>query len=338
MRILVVGAFSNYCLETSYAKAFKANGHEVFEFDIKKEIKKHTLLGKAGTIMQTHFRVESWIKKANRTLVLKALEFKPDLVVCAGNTDVTYGSLAFLKSISPVKTVLLWPDPLINFDPVTLLTAKMWDAIATFNRATLPVLEQLGFPRAIWVPFAADPTAHYMPVPASAPKTTDLAFIGAWKTERETVLSEIAANFPDLNIKIYGPFWNRISDKRLKKFIDARPVYGKKFSEVVQSSLINLNVIDPVGYPAANMRFYELPIAGGFQLCSECPEQETIFRDGEHLFYYRNNEELASKIAICLKDRQSVQAMALNMQQLVQNEHIYVKRAHELLQLINLAN
>ena len=69
-------------------------------------------------------------------------------------------------------------------------------------------------------------------------------------------------------------------------------LYGEDFSKVVQSSRINLNIIDDTNFPAANMRFFEIPVLGGIEVSSLCPELENDFINQEHLFYYKNLGDL----------------------------------------------
>jgi spore maturation protein CgeB len=222
---------------------------------------------------------------------------------------------------------------LINLNSEILLSAPMWDYLATFNKATLPVLHKLGFPKVVWLPFAADMSAHYMPFKEGT-KQNDVAFVGGWRPEREHALLAIAKNFPELKIKIYGPFWNKCQDQSLRKVTTPQPLFGKRFSEVVQDSMINLNVIDAAGYPAANMRFYEIPIAGGFELCSSVPELEDTFKDGQDLFFFKNTKELIEKVDAAIKDPERIQQMGKRMQERIYRDHNYESRANDLIKQI----
>lgn len=85
------------------------------------------------------------------------------------------------------------------------------------------------------------------------------------------------------------------------------------------ASKVNLNIIDPTNHPAANMRFFEIPVAGGLQVCSACPEMNDVFRDGEHLFYYQDSaglrpllQTLLGQESLCRTVAAAGQALALS--------------------------
>ena len=333
-RIYIVGSLTPNCLEISYQSAFQQLGYEVRLFDLTPLFKKYTRGKRVGSLLNTFFPVDSWAKKVNKDLVLDALAFQPHALLVGGNARVLAGSLAFLKSVTNVKTVLLWPDPLVNIDRWVLHAAPMYDLVATFNKASIDVLQRLGFPKAGWLPFAADKNFHYGECIAGE-KPVDISFVGSWRPEREQSLSEILAAFPGIKMKILGPDWDRAADKQLKKFAVAKGVYGKDFIKIVQQSLMNLNVNDAAGYPAANMRFFEIPIAGGFQLSSATPDMYDEFKNYRELLYFSNKQELLEAVKYCLANREAVQTMAQAMHNKVLNFHTYEKRAAQLIEKIS---
>lgn len=109
-----------------------------------------------------------------------------------------------------------------------------------------------------------------------------MTFIGGWRPEREAVLAGLAG----LDLKIWGPEWDRrcAGNAVVLKAWQGRPLVGTEFATAVAASKVNLNIIDPTNHPAANMRFFEIPVAGGLQVCSACPEMSGVFRDGEEIF------------------------------------------------------
>ena len=98
-----------------------------------------------------------------------------------------------------------------------------------------------------------------------------------------------------------------------------------------------MNVIDPTNYPAANMRFFEIPMAGGLQVCSRCPELENEFREGEHLFYYQQPADLPDLVRDLLADGPRRQAVASAAHDKVLARHLYRHRAQAILTEVGLA-
>lgn len=335
MKILIAGALSNFCLETSYRIGFEQNGHEVKTFDIKKAIGRNVRFGKFGSVLNTFLPVEAWIHKANRELVILAKEFKPDVLVCAANNEVNTGSIAFLKSILPVKVVLIWPDTLLNLGKPPLLSAPLYDMVAAHSKAAVKVLSDYGFRNVKWVPFAGDLEAHFGEPATDSSLQYDLTFVGGNRPERERVIDFVIRTFPELKVKVWGPYWNRTSNKAIVKIANPSPLYGKAFTEVVRSSFISLNIIDDTNYPGSNMRFFEIPAAGGLQLCSTCPEMEDRYRNGQDLFYYHSEAELAERIKWCMDNKSKALEVARNFHERVVKEDNYKIRSQQLLEILN---
>ena len=112
-----------------------------------------------------------------------------------------------------------------------------------------------------------------------------------------------------------------------------RALRGAEFAKAVASSKINLNIIDQTNYPAANMRFFEIPCAGGLQLCSPCPEMEHEFKHAETLFYYRDEGELSNQIRRLLDDGDLRERVRPAAHKKVMEKHTYSHRAKQILGL-----
>lgn len=331
MRILIAGESGNHCLETSYETAFKELGHEAAIFDTRKAVLKHARPGKLGRELHRFFPVEAWLRKANKDLVNFAVEYKPDVIFAFTNAEILPGTFAYLKVRLNLKTVWYWADPLPSMNRYIHQSLPLADLLCTYSSETVGVFQQMGVRKAIWVPFAGDMDAHYSAVQTGGAQPVDLSFVGTWRPEREKALSVIHRQLPNLKIEIHGPYWKRVTDKALKKFISAAPLYGKAFTGKVQSSLVNLNVIDDTNYPAVNMRFFEIPAAGGLQLCTHSPETAAIFKNREHVLYYANEQELVAQVQFALDNRNRLEDIRRAAQQLVINEHLYISRAKTVL-------
>ena len=332
MRILIAGESGNHCLETSYEAAFKQLGHEATIFDTRQAVLKHARLGKFGRELHRFFPVEAWLRKANKDLVNFAVAYRPDVIFAFTNAEILPGTFAYLKVRLNIKVVWYWADPLPSLNRFIHHALPLTDLLCTYSRDTIDVFRQMGAKKAIWVPFAGDMAAHYAAAEPGTPQTTDLSFVGTWRPEREKALSVLHRELPNLKIEIHGPYWKRVTDKALKKFISAAPLYGKAFTAKVQGSLVNLNVIDDTNYPAVNMRFFEIPAAGGLQLCTYSPETANVFKNREHVLYYATEQELVEQVQFALSNRDHLEAIRTRAQQLVLNEHLYVSRAKTVLE------
>jgi spore maturation protein CgeB len=137
------------------------------------------------------------------------------------------------------------------------------------------------------------------------------------------------------DLKIWGPDWGRRCKNNLgiMNVWQGRALRGSEFAKAVASSKINLNIIDPTNYPAANMRFFEIPCAGGMQVCSPCPEMEQEFKNGETIFYYRSVSELSDQIRSLLDNSELRERVKHAAHRKVMEKHTYLHRVKQILDL-----
>ncbi|MFC5409149.1 glycosyltransferase [Larkinella bovis] len=329
MKVLIVGDVNNYSLESSYRRAFQQLKDAVQEFSIYREVERYTRFGRLGLSLNRFWPVDAWLRKANRALAVAIKSGMPDLVLVFGNAPVLFSTLAFAKSISNVRFVLVWPDPLTGMQAHVREAAALYDGVATYCRASKPVFEQLGFCQVHWVPLAADPVLHKTE-PRKNAFGYDLTFVGAWRPEREQALSVIIRQFPHLKMGIRGTDWQRVNDPVLRPFLLRQPLRGRAYSDMLNQSRINLNVIDDTCFPAANMRFFEIAIAGGLQLASACPEWEAIYKDGEQVLYYHTDAELVTQVRRGLQNPLEAESIRQTGFRYTLKEHTYQQRAEQL--------
>jgi spore maturation protein CgeB len=278
--------------------------------------------------------VEPWIQKANRDLVLQVKNLSPDIVMVFGRNRVLSGALAQIRATTCTTFVLVWPDTLLNLGPALTINLPLYDLIATYANSTISAFERLGARRVVWLPLAADPHLHASSI-APLKYQHDVGFIGQWRPEREQAMAWLMRASPDIKLRIWGPDWiRRTRNNALRRVVQGRSLYAAAFSEAVRNCRMNMNVIDATNYPAANMRFFEIPCAGGLQICSPCPEMEKEFIHAETIFYYRSLDELADLVRSLRRDDAQCQRVARNANSLVLDKHTYKHRAQTILSLL----
>lgn len=336
-KVMLVGYFGIGALECSFATAFKDTGCEVSCFDIQASMQVNCRLGRAGRLFNKFVPVGPWIRKANREMVLEARRFLPDVLVVFGQNPVQAGALAQIRAMMDVKTVYVWPDTLVYLSESMITVLPLYDLVATYSNSTVSLFERLGAPNVKWVPLAADTKMHGVADNSvNVDVIADVAFIGQWRPERERAVAAILNLLPDIDLKIWGPDWGRRckGKSRILKCWQGRPLYAKEFATTVASSKINLNIIDDTNFPAANMRFFEIPCAGGLQLSSTCPEMEGTFIDGEGVFYYHSLEELPKLVNNLLQNNSQCKQVAQYAHDLVHREHTYLHRVQHIFDLL----
>jgi spore maturation protein CgeB len=333
-RILIVGETDNHCLEMSYYEAFLALGCEVLLFDTKKMVEKYARPGKWAYRFHLFFTVESWLRKANKELAEMVLKEKPDIVLAFTGAQVLPGTFAYIKSVLPATIAWYWADPLPNMNRYIHNSLALTDVVASYSSSSLEAFRLMGAKKTCWIPFAGDVKAHFEPAAEKIQYTYDVNFVGSWRPEREAALRVIYESFEGLKLKVTGPYWNRCSFKPLQRMAGTEPLYGKAFTDIVQDSLLSLNVMDNTNYPAVNMRFFEIFSSGGAQLCSAGPEMEPIFKDREHLLYFSDKDRLVEQVKYALANKKEIEAMKIRAQGILLKEHMYKQRAEALLAAI----
>jgi hypothetical protein len=296
---LLVGSDGIGSLESSYARALAKLGWDVRFWDPLRALRSATRGGRVGLLLSAFVQVEPWVKKVNRALVVQVHALKPALMLTFAHPVVRAGALAQIRASTDAVLVNVWPDTLVNWETSTSACAGLYDLVGTYSNASVSSIERMGARRVVWIPLAGDPDLHPVhagPVPPEF--RADVTFIGGWRPERESLLSQLGM----FDLKVWGPDWGRRTARNpeIRRAWQGRALRGVEFAEAVVGSKISLNIIDPTNYPAANMRFFEIPVAGGLQVSSVCPEMEREFRHGEHVFYYHDEHDLHELIRLLL--------------------------------------
>ena len=331
-RVLIVGNALQGNLEASYEAAFRQLSCEVEVFNLARAVDSYTRLGRVGRVFNRFVPVEAWVRKANRDLVMRVIERRPSTVLIIGQHLVRLGALAQLQAGASARVGLVWPDTMLNLDDRLVACLPVVNAVFTYSERSVAIFRRLGADTVVWVPLAGDPELHTPATPSPVERAqygADVTFIGGWRPEREAVLTGLVG----LDLKIWGPEWGRrcAGNTVVMKAWQGRPLIGAEFAMAVAASKVNLNIIDPTNHPAANMRFFEIPVAGGLQVCSACPEMSGVFRDGEHLFYYSDVADLRSRIEELLSKPSLGRAVAAAGHALALSAHTYRHRAEQIL-------
>lgn len=333
--VLIIGSDALGTLESSYGTAFAGLGWHVSFWDPVRVVNRYTRGGRLGRIASNFVHIEPWLKKANRQLVIDVMNMHPQLILTFTHTHLLPGALAQIRAALDIILVQIWPDTMQNWVPVHSVNLPLYDLLATYSKATVPLFERLGAQRVVWLPLAADPELHPDAAPHRPDLSSDVNFIGGWRPERELLLSQLEG----FDVKIWGPDWGRHcrGNRTIMNAWQGRALRGTEFAQAVRGSKLSLNIIDPTNFPAANMRFFEIPIAGGLQVCSSCPEMNDELRHGEHLFYFHHHGELPDLLRSLIADDTLRDRVASAGREQVFAQHTYTHRARRILETLDLS-
>lgn len=329
-KFIFIGSQNESNLESSYERAAKASGHEVKYFNVYEETKAATRIKLLDQLMGTMNQVAN--HKANVKLAKFIYIDRPNYLFVFCNAPIEVGVLLYAQSLG-VKTVLIWPDSVVNLQNYLFNNLKRYDLIACYSNVMTKQLQRDGYINVEWIPLAADKEIHF--IKPSTSHQYDISFIGNWRPEREEILSFVADNFYDKKILLQGTGWKaNVKNKWIKSIAIEGAVEGEKFAQKLNSSYLNLNIIDYTNFPSANMRFFEIHMAGALQLSSSCPEMEEVFIDGEHTLYYKDKNNLIEKVQYALDHPNEMKKIKKQGQDLLLSKHTYINRIEEILKLL----
>jgi spore maturation protein CgeB len=222
----------------------------------------------------------------------KILNFNPDLVLIYSK-DIPY---QVLKKINMAfRTAIFYPDSEGLSDEKLLRYGRLVDYLFITNNSQLAELQSLGVKNPIFCMQGCDPDDHRI-IPTKKRKwASDVAFIGRPnKDNRINLLQAVNQRF---HLKAWGGRWKDYGLTCLKI-----RVYPKEFGRICYATKIILGCDqyhDMEGY-FSNRTWITMGF-GGFLLTNYVPGLENIFTKGEHLEWYRSQEECLDLIDYYLK-------------------------------------
>jgi len=155
----------------------------------------------------------------------------------------------------------------------------------------------------------------------------DIAFIGSWSRRREDILGSLA----DFDITIYGSSWNKAGRSFRKRVPCRGPQYSEQMMDLMASSRINVNVLTRENRDTTNIRNFEIPSSGAFQLSEGSDAILDIFREGREIACFRDVRELKEKCAYYLKhDAEREEIAANGYRKLTSGGHDITDRAGQI--------
>lgn len=119
--------------------------------------------------------------------------------------------------------------------------------------------------------------------------SADVSFVGTHYPERDVILTALSQG-KSVPLDIWGRGWRRSASLRSKGRLTMQETL-----KVHLLSKVSLNIHHHLSNNGFNMKFYEIPAVGGFQICNWQPLlEEREFRG--YVESYRDLEELADKI------------------------------------------
>ncbi len=201
-------------------------------------------------------------------------------------------------------------DTHINFDKHVEI-AKNFNFIFLAQKAYITKMQDAGVNNVFWLPLACDPDIHGK---VEKDKKWEVGFVGTIpevKNRRKDLLEKIGSRF---NLKCD------------RKFMDEMAEHYSQ-SKIVFNNAINSDL---------NMRVFEAMCSGSLLVTDHARGSglEGIFEDKKHLVFYED-ETIEDQISYYLTNENERQLIAEQGRQEVLNNHTYLHRANDLINILN---
>ena len=155
------------------------------------------------------------------------------------------------------------------------------DLIATPNEPCVRFYREMGLKDVLFLPFACNPTLHYVPLRGVCNRVDVVTFIGAMYRRKLKLLMELIRH--RLPVLIFSS--DRVYSRLFKRYFRGRGIWGRRYALIHAASKLSLNIhVESDLNWKANMRVFEVLASGGVLLTDNKRVVSRFFRLGRTLF------------------------------------------------------
>lgn len=153
-------------------------------------------------------------------------------------------------------------------------------------------------------------------------KKIEVSFVGTPKADRKEIVEYLNKN--RVNISVYGP-------ESWKKFPELKGVYKgflspKDYFKTVNQTKINICLSkNMLNQPHMKGRFMEISLFKAFSLVEYSPQLAKLFLEGKEIIFFKNKEDLLSKIYFYLNNDNQREKIALASYKRVKKDYNFEK-------------
>jgi spore maturation protein CgeB len=241
----------------------------------------------------------------NNAITNTIVTFKPDVLLVYKGAFVRPETLTFAKN-KGCKLVLFYPDVSMTTHGGNIPKCMpLYDLVFTTKTFGIKDMkDKYGVSNAVFIPHGYDPDIHRPLTIGDEERALfgcDASFIGTWSAKKEQWLTQLKEHLPDLDLKIWGDQWNRVSTNVLKSSIQGKPIVGDLYALAIQCSTINLGILSEQVSGASSgdlitSRTFHIPGASGFMLHERNAESVLYFEEDVEAGFFDGPNELVAKV------------------------------------------
>lgn len=337
MRVLLVGNGQAYHIGAFFKRALEQLGNEHSFVDEDKYFRGSSLLHKTAYKVLGRRPLQYW--SFNRALLAETRRFRPQVVLAIKGAHISPAVLAAIRAETGAILVNYSTDDPFNSVDATRDIVKgfaFFDIYATPRRANILDLHQAGCRNVVYVPFGYDPAVHFPECPANADEAmiwrSDVVFAGGADRDRLSYLEALAEK-PDLNLHLYGGYWNR--NRRLHPHWRGFAL-ERDYRLALGGSKIALCLVRRANRDGHVMRTFEIPACGVFMLAERTDEHLELFEEGKEMACFASPEELVRKVQYYLAHESERHKIAAEgYRRVIESSHTYQDRVEQILEFCN---
>lgn len=265
------------------------------------------------------------MQAAHRLCRAEFRRYKPD-VVFVFFRDLP---LALASEFRRTARIVVWcEEALETMDASVIDYFRQADLVCMSNPARFAWLREHGLSNMAFLMSGFAPRFH-RPLPKQE-HVRDVAFIGGpgRRGQRASLLAKIAEEF---DTEVYGRHWDRWVGSYRHLRVRGQ-VNNKAYAKICATSriVLGVNEVNEDAYYCSNRTFLTLA-CGAFHLTHFVPRLDEVFGDGQHLAYYRDEDDAVAKIRSWLPKAEERAQVAASGHAEVMQHHQYYHRVARIL-------
>lgn len=248
------------------------------------------------------FSLDNYLK--NKRLISLVRKVKPQLIIISGGVTSIYPkTMQKIKNLFGCKILLFSgvnPQTSSTINEKIMIKKGIIDIVVENDRGYAYLWKKFGVKKTVVLPISSiDPNLHKKIKLSDSDKEKygcDVCFVGTLTLDRQRKLTRLI-NF---NLKIWGEILPLVGlNNKLKPFYFGK-ASGEKMVRIFNATKIVLNFQPKDMKSGGNMRTFEIPGCGAFQLADKVDEK--FFKNGKEIVLFNDIKDLKRKIAYYLNN------------------------------------
>jgi spore maturation protein CgeB len=337
VKLLLIGNFSSGHIGASLLIAARQLGVETITADTRSAIAAPPWLVRLNWHLLK--RRPPYLRKFCESVIDLCRQSAPDILLTTGCAPINARTLHEIGALGIRRVNYSTDDPWskVHRSPWLLAALKQYDVVFSPRRSNLEQLRSLRGPAVHYLPFAFDPTLHFLSKQDSEELNgyeSDVLFVGGADRERVAIVGQLVRK--GFNVALYGGYWDRYRRTRPAARGLATP---ERIRQATTAAKVCLSLVRHSNRDGHVMRSFEMAALGACMLVEDTVEHREIFgEDGETVVYFRTSAELYSRLDWLLahpteRARLSTAVLARTATE----ENTYANRLEQMLGLIKVA-